>query len=84
MQSASPAPRGTLVSVSKKKELFTLYYKDKTSFKFEAKSVDAAIRIAKRELDVPSTASAEKFRAVGGDYILQNSTGNRVYPQTQH
>jgi hypothetical protein len=68
----------------KKIEFFTLYYKDKTNFKFEAKSVEAAIRMAKRKLGLPPTASSERFRAAGGDYILQNSTGNRVYPVTQH
>lgn len=79
-------PRITAGKAPKKAELFTLYYKDrsKPSFQFEAKSVEAAIRYAKRKLGLPPTASSEKFRQAGGDYVLQNSTGNRVYPETKH
>lgn len=83
-QSVSPSSRVVPNIARNKKELFTLYYKDKSSFQFDAKSVEAAIRFAKRKLGLPPTASAQRFRAAGGDYVLQNATGNRIYPETRH
>jgi hypothetical protein len=80
----SHVPRVMLGSSLVKEELYTLYYTNRIKYEFHAKSVDAAIRIARRKLGLPMDASAERFRAAGGDYILRNSTGNRVYPFVSH
>lgn len=65
-----------------REELYTLYYKNGTSEAFYAKSIPAAIVIAMRKLDLPARASREKFSAAGGDYVIRNSTGERVYSRT--
>lgn len=67
-----------------REELFTLYYTNGTSEAFYAKSIPAAIVIAKRKLHLPPMVSREKFAAAGGDHVLRNSTGERVYSQSQH
>ena len=68
----------------KQEELFTLYRTDKPSEGFYVSSVPSAILKAKRILDIAATASVAEFRAAGGDYILRNSTGNRIYPEVRH
>lgn len=71
-------------SIPAKEELYTLYRRNGSSEGFYAKSETAAVRIAKSKLGLVATASETRFRAAGGDYILRNSTGNRIYPTTKH
>ncbi len=67
-----------------REELFTLYRKGGSNEGYYAKSIQTAILMAKRKLEIPFTASEQRFRAAGGEYVLQNSTGNRVYPAVKH
>ena len=80
----SSGPRAGTRRVIVRDELYTLYFKNGKNEGFSAKSIAAAIFMAKRILDLPVTVSEQRFRAAGGDYILQNATGNRIYPTTRH
>ena len=83
----SRTPRPSRVNTKQalvREELFTLYRKGGSSEGYYAKSIPAAILMAKKKLEIPITASEQRFRAAGGEYILQNSTGNRIYPSVRH
>lgn len=80
----SRVPSALPGSVLGKQELYTLYSRDGSSESYYAESGAAAILIAKRKLGLDATASEQCFCAAGGNYVLRNATGNRIYPTVRH